>query len=112
FAGETRIEVAMFFPSFGKTLTSTRSPSFSDPPRTFVAAVQEIAVVFPSVVFRANVFACWSTEETVPDIVIAWFPLALDTDAMPMANTRAIIESRIVFFMNFSFPPRRLERPQ
>jgi hypothetical protein len=92
----------MFFPSFGRTLTSTRSPSLSDPPRTFVAAVQEIGVSFPSFVFRENVFAFWSREETVPDIVIAWFPFAVETAATPIASTNASSESQAVFFIYFS----------
>jgi hypothetical protein len=92
----------MFFPSFGKTLTSTRSPSFSEPPRTFVAAVQAIDVSFPSFAFRENVFAFWSTEDTVPDIVIAWFPFAVETEATQIANTNASRESQAVFFIYFS----------
>jgi len=96
----------MFFPSFEKTLTSTRSPSLSDPPRTFVAAVQEIGVSFPSFVFRENVFALWSTENTVPDIVIAWFPrlpFAVETDATQLATTNASIEIQTVFLISI-FP--------
>ena len=93
----------MFFPSFGKTLTSTFSPALSDPPRTFVAAVQLIEVSLPSFAFSEKVFAFWSTAETVPDIAIAWFPFAEETDATPIARTKAIIESKAVFFIELSF---------
>ena len=57
FADAIRIEVATFFPSFGKTLTLTRSPSFRAPPVTRVAAVQVIAVCLPLSSFSENVFA-------------------------------------------------------
>lgn len=57
FADAIRMEVATFFPSFEKTLTLTRFPSFRAPPVTRVAAVHVIVVSLPLSSFSENVFA-------------------------------------------------------
>jgi hypothetical protein len=99
FAAAIRIDVATFFPSFGRTLTFTRSPSFNEPPRTRVAAVHVIGISLPFASFNEKVFDFASTADTVPDIVIACAPFAIATEETHSAAANTIKRTRALFFM-------------